>query len=35
MSKSLVQKKPYIKDLAEYNIKEIYDLTGYPTILDT
>ena len=33
--KSLVHKETIYKDLAEYNIKEIYDLTGYPTILDT
>lgn len=33
--RSLNHKETVYKDLTDYNIKEIYDLTGYPLILDT
>ena len=33
--KSIIHKETVYKDLTDYSIKEIYDITGYPVILDT
>lgn len=33
--KSLTHRESIYKDLTDYKVKEIYDLTGYPIILDT
>lgn len=32
---SLIHKENVYKDLQEYNIKEIYDVSGYPSIIDS
>ncbi len=33
--KSIFHKEDIIKDLSQYKIREIYDLTGHPTIIDS
>lgn len=32
---TIIHKENVYKDLEEYNIKEIYDISGYPSIIDT